>query len=101
MCSGRKSTRACLRSQSVYANGNIYEGEVRELRAGRGEGRQGARATLRVWGTLASNHHPSLPRACVQWVDGRINGFGTLTYADGDRYIGQWTDGKSECVHSL
>jgi hypothetical protein len=29
-----------------------------------------------------------------EWVDGRINGFGTLTYADGDKYIGLWVDGK-------
>lgn len=34
------------------------------------------------------------PPSSAQWVDGRINGFGTLTYADGDRYIGQWVDGK-------
>jgi MORN repeat len=29
-----------------------------------------------------------------EWIDGRINGFGTLTYADGDKYIGMWEDGK-------
>ena len=29
-----------------------------------------------------------------EWVDGKINGQGTLWYADGDRYEGEWRDGK-------
>lgn len=32
--------------------------------------------------------------AAAQWVNGRIHGFGTLTYADGDVYSGNWADGK-------
>jgi hypothetical protein len=29
-----------------------------------------------------------------EWVDGKINGQGTLWYADGDQYQGEWRDGK-------
>jgi hypothetical protein len=29
-----------------------------------------------------------------QWIDGKINGFGVLTYSDGDVYEGEWKDGK-------
>ena len=28
------------------------------------------------------------------WVDGKIEGVGTLTYTDGDRYVGSWSDGQ-------
>lgn len=30
----------------------------------------------------------------TQWDQGKISGFGTLTYADGDKYVGNWLDGK-------
>lgn len=28
------------------------------------------------------------------WIDGKISGHGILTYADGDKYEGDWKDGK-------
>jgi len=40
-----------------------------------------------------ASHVPPYPYA-GEWIDGRISGFGTLTYADGDKYIGMWIDGK-------
>ena len=37
----------------------------------------------------------ALPRSYEgEWVDGKINGQGTLWYADGDQYQGEWRDGK-------
>ena len=29
-----------------------------------------------------------------EWVDGSIDGYGTLRYADGDSYTGNWKHGK-------
>ena len=29
-----------------------------------------------------------------EWMDGKINGVGVLTYSDGDRFEGDWKDGK-------
>lgn len=31
-----------------------------------------------------------------EWVDGRIEGTGTLTYSDGDRYSGLWRNGRMD-----
>ena len=40
--------------------------------------------------------HVALARRSYEgeWVDGKINGQGTLWYADGDQYQGEWRDGK-------
>lgn len=45
---------------------------------------------------LTSHPHPptpALPRYEGEWVDGKINRQGTLWYADGDRYQGEWREG--------
>ena len=53
---------------------------------------EGARATgINICGA------PSRFAACRyegEWVDDKINGQGTLWYADGDQYQGEWRDGK-------
>ena len=58
------------KGKSVYANGNVYEGEVcgySELTFN-----SNCRGHIRFLNGL-------------QWDNGRIDGYGTLTYADGDR----------------
>lgn len=34
------------------------------------------------------------PRYEGQWENGRISGYGKLTYANGDEYEGDWQDGR-------
>ena len=29
-----------------------------------------------------------------EWTDGKMNGQGTMTHVDGHKYVGEWTDGK-------
>ncbi len=29
-----------------------------------------------------------------EWIDGKISGYGILMYPDGDKYEGEWKDGK-------
>ena len=47
-------------------------------------------ATLLYSETVTSQH--SIIQG--QWLNNFANGTGTLTYADGDKYVGTWKDGK-------
>ena len=71
---------------STYPNGNEYDGEVR-CDACQPRGIPGGVYTR---GGYIVTRLALVP----QWDQGKISGFGTLKYADGDKYIGNWLDGK-------
>ena len=72
------------KGKSRYANGNVYEGEVSSQVSSHV-------AVLAVWCNRLDGR-PWIDCDCVlcfcgvwQWDNGRISGFGTLIYTDGDR----------------
>jgi hypothetical protein len=43
---------------------------------------------------LTSNSYERSDNFDGEWVNGRINGTGTFHYADGGKYIGEWSQDK-------
>jgi hypothetical protein len=46
--------------------------------------------------SLCTNHEPILiiRRYVGEWVNGKINGKGTIFLVSGDKYVGEWKDGR-------
>jgi hypothetical protein len=85
------------KGKSFYANGNVYDGACATRRGGVARYCSSRAAPLFVRAcvrVLCACVSPLYLRLAGEWQDGRINGFGTLTYADGDKYVGLWVDGK-------